>query len=182
MVAAGEAPVEHMPAVLGVGPHLARPAPLIDRVRPALAGEERGAVELVERVVPGLVVEGDRLPLAADDHRQLLPLEAGDGDDAGHGQQEWHVLLVVDVVEELLLGGLDVHAGREQIGAQDRHGFAPPGSVVVSTVASGSPRRAGAPSARPSSRPAWPGPGTSAPPTPARPDRATGPAARAWTA
>src|SRR2546425_191471 len=97
MVASGDAPVEHMPAVLRVGPHLARPAPLVDPLRPALPREGRGA-------------------------------------------------------------------------------------VVLASVASDSPRRAGGPSARPSSRPDWPGPGTSAPPTPARPDRATGPAARAGTA
>src|SRR6266403_1464560 len=117
----GDAPVEHVPTVSGVGPNLARPASRVDSLRPGLAGENARALELIEGVVPWLCIDDDRPTLAANDHRQLLPLEARDGDDAGHGQQERDVLVVVDFVEEILSGRLDVHRGREQVRALDRH-------------------------------------------------------------
>src|SRR6266446_1350183 len=117
----GDAPVEHVPTVSGVGPNLARPASRVDSLRPGLAGENARALELIEGVVPWLCIDDDRPTLAANDHRQLLPLEARDGDDAGHGQQERDVLVVVDFVEETLSGRFDVHRGREQERALDRH-------------------------------------------------------------
>src|SRR5438876_301112 len=120
-VPSGDAPVEHVPAVSGVGPNLARPASRVDGLRPGLAGENARPLELIERVVPWLRIDDDRPTLAANDHRQLLPLEARDGDDAGHGQQERDVLVVVDLVEEPLAGRFDVHRGREQVRAPDRH-------------------------------------------------------------
>src|SRR6266536_130861 len=118
-----EDPLEHhVAAVLGVRPHLSRPPPLIHHLGPGGAQEHLGAVELVERVVAGLVLDHDRAPLTAQDHGHRLPLEARGGDDARHGQDQRHVLLVVDLVEERLLLGLHVHGRAEEIPGLDRHG------------------------------------------------------------
>src|SRR2546428_3918182 len=80
--ASRDSPVEDVAAVLRVRAHLAWPAPLVHRLRPRVAREHLGALDLVEGVVEGLVLDHDRLALAADHHRQLLPLEARRGDHA----------------------------------------------------------------------------------------------------
>src|SRR6185295_19848334 len=61
----------------------------------------------------------------------------GDRHHAGDGQQARHVLAVVDLVEEPLLGGVDVHGGAEEVAGVDGHGVAPclgRGGLVVVRV------------------------------------------------
>src|SRR5579885_125715 len=49
-------PAQRMPAVLRVGPDLRAPAADLDRLRPGVAREHLGALQLVDRAVLGLVV------------------------------------------------------------------------------------------------------------------------------
>src|SRR6266540_7030939 len=116
-------PLEHhVAAVPGVRPHLARPAPLIHRLGPGRAEEHLGTLNLVERAVPGLILDHHGAALPAHDHGHGPALEARDGDDTGHRQEQRHVLLVVDLIEERLLLGLHVHGRAEEIPGLDRHG------------------------------------------------------------
>src|SRR2546428_17501 len=101
---------------------LARPPPLLDGLGPRVAHQHLRALHLVERAVAWLAFDDDALALASDRQRQLLALEARHGDDARHGEEVGHVLAVVDLVEDRLFGGLDVHGSAEEIPAGDRHG------------------------------------------------------------
>src|SRR2546426_5587573 len=76
--ASRDATVEDVAAVPRVRAHLAGPTPLVHRLRPGVARQHLGALDLVERVVEGFLLDHDRLALAAEHHRQLLPLEARD--------------------------------------------------------------------------------------------------------
>src|SRR5215472_10287578 len=122
MLASAEPLVEHVTAVLRVRPYLAGPASLVHGAGPCGAHQHLGTLHLVERAVRRLVLDDDRATLAADDHGERLALEPRDRDDAGYLQQERHVLAVVDLVEEGLFAGLDVHRRAEEIPALDRHG------------------------------------------------------------
>src|SRR5262245_312896 len=133
---AAEAAVEDMPPVLGVLAHLAGPAPLLDGAGPRVRDQHLGALDLVERLIAGLVLDDDALLLAADRQRELLRLEARHGDHAGHREEVGHVLGVVDLVEERLLGGLHVHGGAEEIAGLDGHQRAPPCGVRGSDFSS----------------------------------------------
>src|SRR5690349_7233912 len=104
--------------------HLRRPPPLLHRLGPRLAGEHLRALDLIESAVLWGVLDDDRLELPADRHRERLQLVAGDRHDAGHGQEARHVLAVVDLVEEPLLGRIDVHGGAEEVAGLDGHGVA----------------------------------------------------------
>src|SRR5262249_53126684 len=108
---AAEAAVEDMPPILGVLAYLAGPAPLLDGARPRVRHQDLGALDLVERPIAGLVLDDDALLLTADRQRELLRLEARHRDHAGHLEEVGHVLGVVDLVEERLLGGVDIHGG-----------------------------------------------------------------------
>ena len=98
-------PVQDMPAVLRVGPHLPRPAALINGFRQASLTRTSGLSISYEDIVRRLVLNDDRLALAADHQGHLLLLEACHRDDSGHLQELRHVLLVIDLIEEGVLIG-----------------------------------------------------------------------------
>src|SRR6185436_587280 len=100
---------QRMPAVARVGAHLRRPAPLFDRLRPGVAREHFGALQLVGRAVFRLALGDDSLELAADAHLQRHERGARHREQAWHLHQLGHVLGVVDLVEQGLLLGIDVH-------------------------------------------------------------------------
>src|SRR5262249_37518348 len=105
--------IDHVTAIGGVGTDVLGPASFLDRLRPRVAGEHGGVLDLVERVVGGLVLDHDRLALTADHHRHRLALEARDRDDAGHLEQRRHVLGIVDLVEDGVLVRTNAHGGAE---------------------------------------------------------------------
>src|SRR5882724_13407773 len=117
----GDAAVDHVATIRGVGTDVLGPAPVFDRLRPRVAGEDGRALDLVERVVGGLALDHDRLSLAPDHHRHRLALEARDRDDAGDPEQGRHVLRVVDLVEESVFVRSDAHGRAEEIAGLDRH-------------------------------------------------------------
>src|SRR5436305_9458457 len=95
-------------------PHLPGPAPAFDRFRPGGADQYIRAPKLVEGVIARRVGL-DPAHLSAHRHRQLDALVARDRQHAGHAAEAGYVLAVVDLVEELLLRRIDVHAGQEQV-------------------------------------------------------------------
>src|SRR5216683_1774087 len=121
----GQAAVERVLAVARVRPHLRRPPPLLHRLRPRLADQHVRALDLVEGAILWRVLDHDRLELPADAHGERLQLVARDRHHPRDGQQARHVLPVVDLVEEALLRGVDVHGGAEEIAGVDGHGVAP---------------------------------------------------------
>src|SRR5438094_325838 len=63
--------VKRVPAVVREGPHLARPAAFLDRLRPLRADENVRAVDLVDRAMAWAVMR-DLLLGAADAHGEVL--------------------------------------------------------------------------------------------------------------
>src|SRR5580693_1645807 len=114
--------VERVPPVAGVGAHLAGPAPSFGGLRPFAADQHMGPVDLVERRIARTILR-DPLLLPADVEDERLTRHAGRGMDARHLQKIGYVLAVVDLVEQRLLVGVDVHADDEQIFRRDRHRF-----------------------------------------------------------
>src|SRR6185369_9459009 len=114
-----------MAAVLCIRPHLPGPAADLDRLRARTAGEHFGALQLVDRTEFGLVLEDDALDLAADGQLERLQREAVHREAARHLQQLWHVLGVVDLVEQRFLVGINVHRRGEQELRLRMHGDLP---------------------------------------------------------
>src|SRR5919106_131685 len=127
-----DAPHEQMTAVQGVGANVGWPAALLGGLRPGVGEQDVGALQLVERVEARRALRIHRRALAAQTHRQRLQLEAGGRDDAGHSQDQRHVLGVVNLVKQRLAIGNDVHCGGEQEAAGEAHGI-PPWSWTLAT-------------------------------------------------
>src|SRR5262245_49877585 len=109
-----------MPAIMRERPHLARPAAVLDRLGPRRADKDVGAVDLVNRAVAWAVMR-DLLLGAADAHGEGLSCHPRHRAYARHLEKVGDVLGVVDLVEERLFVGIDIHGHYEEILGADRH-------------------------------------------------------------
>src|SRR5947209_16664427 len=78
-----DATVEDVAAVPRVRAHLAGPTPLVHRLRPGVARQHLGALDLVERVVEGFLLDHDRLELGGVQHRAVLSVDEWSGRQCG---------------------------------------------------------------------------------------------------
>src|SRR6266571_5425148 len=124
--------IERVSPIAGVWPDLARPAAQLDRLCPRSADQHVRTIDLVEGAVTRPLV-CDLPFLAADAHGEGFALGAGDGLHARHLQKIGDVLGVVDLIEEIFLVRLHVHARDEEICRVDRH------AMLLSTCTAGAP-------------------------------------------
>src|SRR5215510_1439038 len=116
--------VKCMPPVVREGPYLARPAALLDRLRPFRADEDVRAVDLVYRAIARAVMR-DLLLGTADAQGEVLSRHPRHCAHAGDLEKIGDMLGVVDLVEERLFVGIDIHGHHKEVLGVDRHEHLP---------------------------------------------------------
>src|SRR5262249_36602344 len=112
--------VKGMPPIVRERPHLARPAAVFDRLGPRRADKDTRVVNLVNRAVAWAVMR-DLLLGAADAQGEGLSCHPRHRAYARHLEKIGDVLGVVDLVEERLFVGVDIHVHHKKVLGADRH-------------------------------------------------------------
>src|SRR5262249_10096980 len=129
--------VKCVPPVVREGRHRAGPAAFFARLRPWRAEEEVRAVDLVYRAMAWAVMR-DLLLGAADTHGEVLARHPRHGAHAGDLEKIGDVLGIVDLVEERLFVGVDIHVHHKAVLGADRHAELPRLSCACVPPAGGS--------------------------------------------
>src|SRR5262245_17782166 len=106
--------IKRMPPVAPERPHLTWPATFFHRLRPLGADEDVRAIDLVTRAVARTLVR-NLLLRTADAHGKVLPRHPRHRAHAGDLEEIGDVLGVVDLVEESLFVGIDIHAHHKEV-------------------------------------------------------------------
>src|SRR5262249_205402 len=112
--------VEGVRSIASIWTHLAWPATGLPRLFPL--GTDKGVrtIYFIYGTVTGALVD-DSLRAAADLQREGLSFDARSGVHPGQFEKIWHVLSVVDLIEESFLIRIHVHACYEEIFRVDGH-------------------------------------------------------------